>query len=38
VTTVVDDPTYLAAPFVTSTDFKKEPDGSRWRPTACAAY
>jgi hypothetical protein len=37
VTTIVDDPTYLSAPFVTSTDFRKEPDGSKWRPTACAA-
>ena len=38
VTTVVEDPTYLASPFVTSTDFKKEPDGSKWRPKPCAAY
>jgi hypothetical protein len=37
VTTVVEDPTYLASPFVTSTDFRKEPDGSKWRPTPCAA-
>lgn len=38
VTTVVDDPTFLSAPFITSTDFKKEPDGSKWRPTSCSAY
>ena len=38
VTTVVEDPTYPSAPFVTSSDFQKEPDGSKWRPTPCAAY
>jgi hypothetical protein len=37
VTTIVTDPQYLAIPFVTTTDFKKEPDGSRWRPTPCSA-
>jgi hypothetical protein len=37
VTTVVEDPQYLAEPFVTSTNFKKEPDGSKWGPTACSA-
>jgi hypothetical protein len=37
VTTIVTDPVYLAIPFVTSTDFKKEPDGSRWNPMACSA-
>src|SRR5262245_23225881 len=37
VTTIVEDPKYLAQPFITSTDFKKEPDGSKWRPTACTA-
>ena len=35
VTTVVDDPTYLQQPFVTTTHFKRERDGSRWRPTPC---
>jgi len=35
VTTVVDDPKYLAQPFITSTDFKKEPDGSKFTPTPC---
>jgi hypothetical protein len=35
VTTVVDDPKYLAQEFVTSTHFKKEPDGSKWHPTTC---
>lgn len=37
VTTIVNDPEYLAQPFVTSSQFKKEPDGSRWRPTPCEA-
>ena len=37
VTTVVTDPAYLDGPFVTSTDFKKEPDGSGWVPTQCSA-
>ena len=33
VTTVVDDPKYLTEPFVTSTDFKKIPDGAGWSPS-----
>jgi hypothetical protein len=37
ITTIVTDPEYLAVPFVTTTDFKKEPDGSRWNPTPCSA-
>ena len=37
VTTIVRDPQYLIGPFITSSDFKKEPDGSKWRPTPCAA-
>jgi hypothetical protein len=37
VTTMVEDSTYLSAPFVTSTDFRKEPDGSKWRPSPCSA-
>ena len=37
VTTVVTDPTYLNEPFVTSTDFKKIPDGAGWSPSACTA-
>ena len=35
VTTTVDDPTYLAQPFTTSSNFKKEPDDSKWSPVAC---
>jgi hypothetical protein len=37
VTTIVRDPQYLIGPFITSSDFKKEPDGSKWRPTPCTA-
>jgi hypothetical protein len=36
VTTIVDDPKYLGQPFITSTDFRKEPDGSKFAPTPCA--
>jgi hypothetical protein len=35
VTTVVSDPAYLVRDFVTSSNFKKEPDDSRWRPAPC---
>ena len=35
ITTIVDDPTYLMQPFITSSDFRKEPDGSKWNPVAC---
>jgi hypothetical protein len=37
VTTIVDDPMYLAQPFITSTHFKMEPNGSKWMPSACEA-
>jgi hypothetical protein len=37
VMTIVDDPTYLTQPFITSTNFKCEPDGSKWNPTSCRA-
>jgi hypothetical protein len=37
VTTIVDDPKYLAQAFITSSGFKKERDSARWRPTPCAA-
>ena len=37
VTTIVDDPVYLFTPFVTSTDFRKEPDGSKFAPAPCTA-
>jgi len=37
VTTVVDDPQYLRLPFMVSSDFKKEADGSKWDPTPCTS-
>ena len=37
VTTIVQDPVYLNAPWVTSLNFKREPDGSKWNPTPCSA-
>jgi hypothetical protein len=37
VTTVVDDPQYLTQPFITSSNFKKEPDDSKWSPKPCTA-
>ena len=37
VTTVVDDPQYLRLPFIVSSQFKKEADGSKWHPTPCTA-
>lgn len=35
VTSIVEDPQYLTQPFITSTHFRKEPDGSKWDPTPC---
>lgn len=35
VNTIVEDPKYLQRPFITSSHFKKEPDGSKWRPSPC---
>ena len=32
VTTAVDDPRFLQQPFYTSTNFKREPNGSKWNP------
>ena len=37
VTTIVDDPQYLQTPFIVSSQFKKEADGSKWDPTPCIA-
>lgn len=34
-TSIVEDPMYLSEPFVTSTQFKREVDNSRWSPTPC---
>lgn len=35
VLSVLNEPTYLVSPFVTTTHFKREPDGSKWNPQAC---
>jgi len=37
VTTIVEDPLYLTEPFVTSTNFKKQPDAAGFAPSACSA-
>lgn len=37
VTTIVEDPVYLNAPYVVSPHFKKEPDGSKWDPAPCSS-
>lgn len=36
-TSVVDDPEYLADTFITSEQFKLEPDASKWNPQPCKA-
>ncbi len=36
VRTVVEDPTYLTVPFITSTNFKLEPNDTKFKPTPCA--
>jgi hypothetical protein len=35
VTTTVDDPKYLAQPFIVSSSFRREPDGSKFKPAPC---
>ncbi len=35
VTTIIEDPQYYNQPFIVSSDFKREPDGSKWNPTPC---
>ena len=37
VTTIVADPRYLNQDFVTSSHFKKEPNGAKWSPSPCKA-
>ncbi len=34
-TTIIEDPTYLAAPYIRTLQFRKEPDDSGWDPTPC---
>ena len=35
VTSIVDDSVYLTEEFITSSSFKRLPDGSSWNPTPC---
>jgi hypothetical protein len=35
VTQVVDDPQYLDVPWITSNNFRREPDGAKWDPRPC---
>jgi hypothetical protein len=37
VTTIVRDPDYLVGPFVTTSNFKREPNGAKFEPAACHA-
>ena len=37
VTTIVEDSTNLTGPYITSSGFKREPDGAKWHPTPCSA-
>jgi hypothetical protein len=37
VTTMVDDPQYLAQPYVKTYQFKKQSDATGWNPTPCSA-
>ena len=34
-TSQIDDPMYLNQPYMLSTQFKKEPNGSKFQPRAC---
>jgi hypothetical protein len=36
VLTVVHDPAYLVGDFITSSQFKREPDAAKWNPTPCS--
>jgi hypothetical protein len=35
VTTIMHDPAYLTVDYITSTNFKREPDDAKWRPRPC---
>ena len=35
VSSILEDPTYLNGPLYLSSQFKKEPNGAKWNPTAC---
>jgi len=34
---IVEDPQYLTGPYTRSMQFKREPDGSKWKPEPCSA-
>ena len=36
VTTIVDDPQYLAQQYIKTLTFKREPDASKWKPAPCS--
>ncbi|MGH8205352.1 MAG: hypothetical protein ACRETK_01115 [Steroidobacteraceae bacterium] len=36
INTTVEDPEYLMGPFIYDSVFQKEPDGSKWAPSACS--
>ena len=38
VTTIVSDPQHLTQEFITSSSFKRLPDGSSWNPVPCGSY
>ena len=35
VISILEDPEHLAQPVITSSNFKREPDGSKWAPSDC---
>ncbi len=37
ITTIVEDPTYLTRTWITSLNFKREPNGAKWDPSPCSA-
>jgi hypothetical protein len=37
ITSLVDDPQYLQVQYVTTSNFKREQDGSKWDPKPCSA-
>ena len=37
VTAILHDPAFLNVDYITSTNFKREPDGAKWRPRPCSA-
>jgi hypothetical protein len=34
---MVDDPQYLALPYIKTYEYKKQPDATGWTPTPCVA-